>query len=190
LKVAGGRFYFYYGLLRTITEDRPVIRRIIESAMNILSAENDTICNREFPLSDFPFNIVAVDVKKQKATFSWYKGFWTDIRPRLMYSITVHVDTGKVYVKTHAYRSEGRWPWSYLHRKELFLEGLERIILDPYGNGLSLAWDPKRRKDCWVDLPWRYFKANAVVRDGTVKIYLGKEFEGKNVEVMVKVPRE
>jgi len=188
MKVAGGRLYVYYGLLPVLAKERGEIGELIGRAMDILSGKMGNLLNKNIQLSNFPFNIVSIDVRKKHVTFSWYRNFWSDIRPSLLYSISVHVPEGKVRARIYKGR-DSTWPWNYLHRKELLVEGLEEVVLDPYGNGLSLAWDPKMREDRWIPLPWECFKVRTRVRGGVVRVVLDKRFEGREVEVIVKIAR-
>jgi hypothetical protein len=158
VKAAGGKLYFYYGLLPLLQSDRRYKNALslYNTAVRLLSATRLELFGNDLEGSLVPFNIVSVDGRRSSVSFMWYRGFWEEKKPLLVYSIKVDTRNGDVNVYVNR-RSEagGSWPWNYLHRKEMFIDGLERIVLDPYGNGVSLAWNAKSRRDEWVKLGWR-----------------------------------
>lgn len=154
VKVAGGRFYFYYGIIPLLEKMQRYndIILLYHKALKILT-------NKSIELVDIkgiiPFNVIAVDKKNSSVSFMWYYGFWELERPLLIYSIKINTINESISVYTRKYtKALGSWPWNYIHRKELFVDGLEKLAVDPYNSGLSLAWDTNAQKDVWVKLEW------------------------------------
>jgi len=156
VKKAGGKTYFYYGLIPLLRKDTRYkeIVTIYDKALAILASTRFKVFDIHISGNMIPFNIVAVDTKRSTVSLLWYTGFWESEKPLLVYSVKVDVEKGDVKVFMNRNFNRGSWPWNYLHRKELFIDGLERIAIDPYGNGLTLMWDNTNREDKWTMLPW------------------------------------
>ncbi|RLE55390.1 MAG: hypothetical protein DRJ40_08025 [Thermoprotei archaeon] len=141
--------YVYYGCEHELPE---WARELLEKAKKILGEKMCSILGEDVACSRIPYNVIKV-CKDGKVTFSWYRDFWTDDRPRLEYYITVNTRTGEVKVTTPSrVRRSPVAPLDYIHGKEEFVEGLEEKVVNPYGNWKSLRWDAKARRDVWKPL--------------------------------------
>jgi len=187
MKRAGSKIYMYYGLIEVLKRQGSELYEMIQKALEILSDKRETLLDREVPLSWIPYNVVSIDKDRGKVSLLWYRDFWTSERPELLYAISV--DLARMDVRI-VFKPEGspRWPWNYIHRKELFIEGLEALLADPYGNGLTLTWNADKHSDEWRPLPWKAVISVGVVDDnGDLKLHVGKEFAGKAAIAFVKV---
>lgn len=190
MKRTGNRIYFYYGVLELLKRNNNELYRIVLEAQRVLEKESAQFLGRELKLSEVPYNVVSIDKRNRRVSFLWYKDFWTSEKPELLYGVTVDLQRERYSV---VFRPKGtsEWPWNYIHRKELFVEGLEDLVLDPYGNGMTLAWNASERKDEWKPLPWFYKKIIAKIssKDNTViNVSIDEEkFTGKTAIIMIKI---
>ena len=141
--------YVYYGC----TDELPDwAREYLEKAREILRGRLCNVLGEYISCLEIPFNIIKVS-KDGKVTFSWYSGFWDELKPRLIYYITVDTKTGEVRETPYSkVRRHPVYPLDVLHGKEFFVEGLEKKVVNPYGNWMSLGWDSKLKKDVWKPL--------------------------------------
>jgi len=187
MKRAGSKIYMYYGLIEVLKRQQSELYEMVHKALEILSDKRTTLLDHDVPLSWIPYNVISVDRDRDKVSLLWYKDFWTSERPELLYAISVDIARTDVRIVFKP-MSSTRWPWNYIHRKELFIEGLEVLLADPYGNGLTLAWNSNKRSDEWRPLPWKVIISEGVVdSNGDLKLNVGKEFAGKAAIAFVKV---
>jgi hypothetical protein len=178
VKLTGRRLYFYYGvtpLLEKLQSYNGVVS-LYYRALQVLADKSIELIEGVKGL--VPFNVVAVDKKSKSVSLMWYHGFWELERPLLVYSIKINTVSKSVSIYTRKYarkyiEASGSWPWNYIHRKDLFVDGLEKLAVNPYSNGLSLAWDTSSRKDVWVELEWipAIISVKAQSKDDVAKLY-------------------
>lgn len=187
MKRAGSKIYMYYGLIEVLKRQQSEFYELIQRALRILDNRHAMVLSHEIPLSWIPYNVVSVDKEHRKVSFLWYRDFWTSEKPELLYAISVDLmesDTRIVFKP----KGSPNWPWNYIHRKELFIDGLEVLLADPYGNGMTLAWNPSKRSDQWKSLPWKAIVSEGIVdANGNLKLNVGKEFTGKTAIVLAKI---
>jgi len=187
VKVSGGARYYYYGLEQVIPLK---FRRLVEQAKRKLCETKILFQVNKKPIPCIPpYNVLKI--KNHAVSFLWYENFWSDKRPRLVYSIKVNLKDSSIRVFRGRKTFSTEWPWSYIHRKELFIWGLEELVLNPYGNMKTLVWDRKRKKDIWIDLPYQFFKFYTETdENGYIIIKLPNVHRNRKVEVLLRVFRD